>query len=99
MVWVARDGDDLLMSTIEGRAKHRNLVADARATVVVLDRNDPYRYVELRGTTRLTREGGRGLIDVLTRKYTDASRWEGDDGTTNVRVIIRLTPNRVRVYA
>jgi hypothetical protein len=87
------------MSTIEGRAKHRNLVADPRATVVVLDSNDSLRYVELRGATTLTHEGGSELIDALSSKYTGADRWDGDDGTANVRVVIRLEPTRVRVYA
>ena len=35
VVWVERDGDDVLMSTVTGRQKHRNLVRDPRATVLM----------------------------------------------------------------
>ena len=34
VVWVARDGDDILVSTVEDRRKHRNMVRDPRATVI-----------------------------------------------------------------
>src|SRR6185503_14097095 len=44
-MWVGRDGDDVLMSTLEGRRKHRNLLRDPRASVTVLDAN-PENYVE-----------------------------------------------------
>ena len=35
VVWVGRDGDDVLMSTIEGRRKHRNMVRDPRVSLSV----------------------------------------------------------------
>ena len=54
-MWVGRDGDDVLFSTVAGRRKHRNLERDPRASVTVLDSGDPYNYVELRG-----RAGDRG---------------------------------------
>ena len=59
VVWVRRDGDDLLVSTIEGRRKYENLVRDPRATLLVYDRSDPDAYVEVRGSVRMTTEGGR----------------------------------------
>ena len=44
-MWVARDGDDVLFSTVAGRRKHRNLQRDPRASVTVIDSEDPYNYV------------------------------------------------------
>ena len=35
-MWVARDGDDVLFSTVAGRRKHRNLERDPRASVTVI---------------------------------------------------------------
>ena len=58
IVWVTRDGDDLLVSTIEGRRKHRNLSRDPRATVLVYPAADPNVYLEVRGSVTMTREGG-----------------------------------------
>ena len=97
VVWVARDGDDLLISTVAGRRKHLNLVRDPRATVLVYPKANPYSYVEVRGTVTLTEEGGRALIDRLNVEYTGGERYTGDDGSENVRVVVRLTPTKVVV--
>lgn len=95
VVWFERDGDDLLMSTVKGRRKHRNLERDPRATVLVYAKDNPYSYVELRGSVTMTDEGGRELIDHLAQAYTGADRYAYDDGTDNVRVVVRLTPSKV----
>ena len=54
VVWVGRDGGDLLFSTVEGRVKHRNMVRDPRVSVSVIDSADPENYVELRGRVSMT---------------------------------------------
>jgi PPOX class probable F420-dependent enzyme len=95
VVWIAYHGDDLLISTVEGRRKHQNLVRDPRASVLIHPREQPYSYLEVRGTTSMTREGGRELIDALAQGYTGAQRYTMDDGTDNVRVVVRLTPEKV----
>ena len=97
VVWCARDGDDLLISTVQGRRKYLNLVADPRATVLVYPKANPYTYVEVRGTVTLTTAGGRELIDRLNAEYTGGDRYTGDDGSDNVRVVVRLTPSKVVV--
>ena len=99
VVWVARDGDDLLVSTVKGRRKHLNLLADPRATVLVSPRDNPYSYVEIRGTATMTEEGGRELIDRLCHRYTGAERYTMDDGTDNVRVVVRIRPEKVVLLA
>jgi PPOX class probable F420-dependent enzyme len=98
VVWVSRDGDDLLVSTVEGRRKHRNLARDPRCTVLVFPRDAPYTYVEVRGTATMTREGGRELIDEHARQYTGAERYTADDGTDNVRVVVRIRPDKVVLH-
>lgn len=95
VVWCKLDGDDILVSTVEGRRKHLNLVRDDRVTILVQPADEPYKYVEVRGTASMTREGGRELIDLLANQYMGADRYPADDGTDNVRVVIRITPRRV----
>lgn len=97
VVWVAREGHDLLMSTVKGRQKHRNLERDPRATVLVYPKANPYSYVEVRGTVTITEQGGRELIDRLNLEYTGGDRYTMDDGTENIRVVVRLTPSKVIV--
>ena len=95
VVWVERDGDDILVSTVKGRRKHLNMVRDPRVSLLVYPKDNPYSYVEVRGSVTLTEEGGRDLIDRLARKYMGAERYTMDDGTDNVRVVVRVTPRKV----
>ncbi len=97
VVWIERDGDDLLVSTVKGRRKHLNIERDPRVTVLVFPRDSPYSYVEVRGTATMTEEGGRPLIDRLGTKYRGWERYPGDDNTDNVRVVVRITPDKVFV--
>ena len=97
VVWVARDGDDVLISTTVGRRKERNLRRDPRVTVLVNPGDAPYTYAEIRGTASLTTEGGQELINTLSRKYTgkayaDFNPAAGEDAE---RVVLRVTPRKV----
>lgn len=98
VVWITRDGDDLLVSTLRGRLKERNLSRDPRASVTVFDQDDPYSYFEARGPVTLTEEGGDKLINDLALKYT-GDDFKGQMGPDHVRVVIRLTPTKLTGYA
>ncbi|RPE34024.1 PPOX class F420-dependent oxidoreductase [Kitasatospora cineracea] len=93
VVWVKRDGDDILFSTVQGRRKHLNLVRDPRISLLVNPADDPYQYFEARGEVTMTTAGGPELIDELSRKYRGEDyRFDGPD---DVRVVVRLTPRKV----
>ncbi len=93
VVWIKRDGDDLLFSSIRGRRKTRNLERDPRVSITMFDPSDGYSYVEVRGTVSMTEEGGRELIDELSHKYEGKPFVEGRPD--NVRVVFRVTPTHV----
>ncbi|MFC5906044.1 PPOX class F420-dependent oxidoreductase [Streptacidiphilus monticola] len=93
VMWVTRDGDDLLLSTLVGRRKEQNLRRDPRISVLIYPREKPYTYLEVRGVAELTREGGRELIDALSRKYTGADYTA--DGPDDVRVVVRVRARKV----
>lgn len=92
--WVARDGEDILLSTVVGRKKERNLRANPKVSVMMIDPENPYAYFEVRGTATITEEGGRDLIDDLSEKYrgTRPYAWDAPDA---VRVVVRVPPERV----
>ncbi|CAL9306376.1 PPOX class F420-dependent oxidoreductase [Streptomyces sp. SudanB182_2057] len=96
-VWVARDGDDLLISTTVGRQKERNLRRDPRVTVLLQPFDAPYTYAEIRGTAEITTEGGQELIDELSRKYTgkDYADFNPASKEDAQRVVVRITPRKV----
>lgn len=95
VVWCKTDGDDVLISTVEGRRKHVNMLADNRVAILVYPSDAPYTYVEIRGTVTMSYEGGRELIDELAAKYRGVERYTADDGTENVRVVVRISPQKV----
>jgi PPOX class probable F420-dependent enzyme len=96
-VWVGRDGADLLMSTVEGRVKHRNVLRDPRVSVTVLDAADPENYVELRGRASVSPDVGRRVDTALSWKYD--GRDPGADQPGAVRVVLRVVVAKVTVYA
>lgn len=92
VVWAKLDGDQVLISTIRGRLKCRNMERDPRITLAAYDPEDPYVYAELRGTVTLSEEGGAELIDELSRVYQDKP-WQVRPAET--RVVVRFTPTKV----
>ena len=97
VMWVGRDGTDLLFSTVAGRVKHRNMERDPRVSVTVLDSADPENYVELRGRVSMTPDVGRALDTRLSWKYD--GRDPGEDRPGAVRVVVRMVVERVTGYA
>jgi len=94
VVWIARDHDDVLVSTVRGRRKERNLRGDPRATLLVYPADNPQEYVEVRGTVSIEDDPSGSLIQALSQKYTGEPFTE-DEGTDRQRVILRLRPERV----
>jgi PPOX class probable F420-dependent enzyme len=97
VVWIGRDGTDLLFSTVAGRVKHRNMVRDPRVSITVIDSADPENYVELRGRVTIAPDAGRRLDSQLSWKYD--GRDPGEDRPGAVRVAVRLTVEKVTGYA
>jgi len=97
VVWVGRDGDELLFSTVEGRVKHRNMRRDPRVSVTVIDWSDPENYVELRGRVSMTPDHGRRLDTQLSWKYD--GRDPGQDRPGAVRVVVRMVVDKATGYA
>jgi PPOX class probable F420-dependent enzyme len=97
VLWVGRDGNDLLFSTVAGRVKHRNMERDPRVSVTVLDSADPENYVELRGRVSMTPDVDRALDTRLSWKYD--GRDPGEDRPGAVRVVVRMVVEKVTGYA
>ncbi|HWC28965.1 MAG TPA: PPOX class F420-dependent oxidoreductase [Dehalococcoidia bacterium] len=94
-VWVDCDDTHILINTAEGRQKPLNLARDPRVALSVVDADDIYRYIQVRGrVVEVTTEGAFEHISMLGRKY------RGDDYVYpqrpgEQRVIIRIEPLHV----
>jgi PPOX class probable F420-dependent enzyme len=87
-MWVGRDGDDLLMSTVQGRVKYNNMVRDPRVSVTVHDAADPENYVELRGRAVITPDPGGQVDNQLSWKYDGKDKDPDPPGA--VRAVVRV---------
>ena len=90
VIWLHVEGDKVVFNTAEGRAKHRNMVADPRVTVMLLDPENGYRYAELRGTVEVTTDGADESIDELAQKYLGTDYPFRRDGEVRVKVLMNV---------
>lgn len=96
VVWIKREGDTVLFSSLEDRQKVRNLRHDPRVSVSVFDLANPYTSVEIRGTAEILPDEGKRLPHELSHKYLGIDPpAEKDDQT---RVIIRVVPRKVAEF-
>ncbi|MGW7415729.1 PPOX class F420-dependent oxidoreductase [Streptomyces sp. NPDC054863] len=96
MVWITRDGDDLLFSTTLERLQGKNLSRDPRVTVLITTPEDPYAYAEIRGTAALTPDPDRSLAHTLSLAHTGRPFAEfNPSSATSDFVTVRVTPTRV----
>ena len=94
--WVDTDGEHLVINTVEGFQKVRNLRRDPRVSLNVCDPDDITRYFEVRGrVVDITADGGSEHIEALSRRYTgEAYPWYG--GRDQVRLVVTIAADKVR---
>src|SRR5690242_10960279 len=69
-LWCNLDGDDVLVNTMRGFRKEKNMRANPRVTLLAYDPKWPLRHIEIRGTvTAMTEEGALEHLDQLTQLY------------------------------
>jgi PPOX class probable F420-dependent enzyme len=94
-VWIDMEGDLLRLNTVKGRQKYVNMVERPMITVLAIDPDNAFRYIEVRGrVTSIVEEGANAHIDTLAKKYTgaDGYAWHNDADT---RVIAYVEPTKV----
>lgn len=96
-VWVdvEPDGSHVLINTVVGHLKDKNTKRDPRVAVTVVDSQNPFRSVVVRGTVverRSHNDGAREHINELAEKYT-GREYSLRDGEQ--RVLLRIKPTHV----
>jgi PPOX class probable F420-dependent enzyme len=91
-VWFSSDGEDILVNSARGRAKDHNMRRDPRVAVTIVDPENPYRYLEIRGrVTEVTEKGADEHIDALAKAYLNQPKYPFRS-PGEVRVKYRITP-------
>jgi len=96
-VWVDYDATDdrVLVNTMQGRRKERNVNRDPKVGLSIVDPDDPYRYVSIRGEVEtVTQDGAVEHINELAHRYMD-QEYPNLDDESGPRVVIRIRPDRV----
>jgi len=94
-VWVDLEGDLVLVNTARGRQKDKNMRRDPRVAMAVIDPENPYRYLEIRGRiAEITEEGADAHIDKMAKKYLGADKYPYRQ-PSETRVIFKIQPERV----
>ena len=92
-VWVDTDGEHVRFNTAEGRVKTNNLRRDPRVAVAILNADNPYEQVTIRGrVVEFVHEGAVEHIDSLAKKYLGTDEFTERDPNDR-RVIIKIAPN------
>ncbi|KAA2283184.1 PPOX class F420-dependent oxidoreductase [Candidatus Nitrosocosmicus sp. SS] len=97
-VWIDIADDSILINTAMGRVKQKNIEKDPRIAISVVDRNNIYHMVSIRGevTEQITGQEAEDHIDKMAKKYLDKDtyplRIEGEE-----RILLKVTPKKVAV--
>ncbi|MBZ4487765.1 PPOX class F420-dependent oxidoreductase [Microbacterium sp. cx-55] len=93
--WVDTDGEHIIINTVVGYVKVRNIERDPRVAVAIQDPENPFRYIQVRGeVTAMTTEGGAASIEALSQKYTGRPYpWYG--GRDQQRIILTITAKSI----
>lgn len=103
VLWKKWDGETIQFSTLGTRKKAQNLEDNAKVSVMIIDPQNPYRYLELRGKAEVTRNGAFDFVDELAKMYTGKDNFYGDvapaeNKATDDRIIIKVKPEHVVTY-
>lgn len=96
-VWFLREGDTVAVSLNSSRQKTKNLTADPKVTLFLLDLAVPYRYLEIRGDAEVVPDDDYSFAAKVGAKYGGADLRDRDQpGET--RVAVTIHPTRVNIW-
>ena len=91
-VWFDYKDGIVRVNTAKGRVKARNLKAGAAVALAVIDPDNPYRYIQIRGRVRRCSEEGAGThIDSLAKKYLGKDTYP-NAAPGEVRIMCEIEP-------
>jgi PPOX class probable F420-dependent enzyme len=104
LVWCDFDGTYVRINTTRERQKGKNMQANPRITLLVVDPRNAGRWIEIRGEAELTQENALEHLDEITRQYTEYPQYYGyvfpvEQREKETRVICKLKPKKINLDA
>jgi len=104
LVWVDHDGECARVNTTFERQKGRNLVANPKLSLLIVDPDNAARFIQIRGDAELVTDGALEHLDALTRQYTRHPAFYGfvypiEQQMRETRVICRIHARRITLDA
>jgi PPOX class probable F420-dependent enzyme len=94
VIFVMRDGDTVVFSTIKGRLKTRNMMRDPGISLLVLAHAG--RWIEIRGTVQITEDRDKLLLHEMYRRYMGGHTPPPEPEAE--RVVVRIAPEKLYVW-
>lgn len=94
IIFVKREDDAVVFSTIKGRLKTRNMTRDPRVSLLVLAHSG--RYVEIRGTVEISDDPEKVLLQEMYARYMNGKAPPPEPDAE--RLIVRITPEKLYVW-
>jgi len=93
-VWIDWDGTHVLINSARGRQKDKNMQRSAAVSMSILDPDNPYRYLEVRGKVAdITENGADDHIDKMAKKYMGKDKYPYRR-PGEVRVVYKILPTK-----
>ena len=93
-VWVDFDGKHVIVNSARGRRKDKNMSQNSSVALSIMDPDNPYRYLEVRGrVAEITEEGADQHIDTMAKKYMGVDKYPYRQ-PGEVRVMYKIEPKR-----
>lgn len=100
VLWFDWDGEKIRVSTTKDRQKYKNLTANPNVSLMFVDPDNMYRYLEVRGTVEFAEEGAYDLIDQLAKAYVNKDSYYGGVAPAEAkakeeRIILNIVPKHI----
>jgi PPOX class probable F420-dependent enzyme len=105
VVWGSYDGTYIKVNTAAGRQKEKNMRQNPKVTVLAMAPENPYRYIEVRGTVEeITQEGAVDHANKLAKLYANKETYYGgvapaEQEGKETRVVCKIKPNHVNAVS
>jgi PPOX class probable F420-dependent enzyme len=104
LVWCDFDGEYVCVNTSRERQKGRNMMANPKVSLLIVDPENTGRFMQIRGEVELIEEGALEHLDAITRKYTSHPQYYGyvfplEKQEHETRVICRIHAKKITLDA